>query len=277
MGKKEKRKREPSVVPEEEPAEEEGFQVEVITHARVKDANLEDPWEYRVKWAGYASDEDSWEPAENVAACQRLLDSFWTEIGLDNEDYPEGYVAKASKEWIKKERKRFKAEFAKNKEEERKQKERAERRKEDALTKKAAKKKKQSVEKQKSTASVPSRSASTSSVPQRNSQSSVSSYPAPPPSTPALPPPKKKAKLFTSDPEDSEDDRPLSSLGKKRKLSAKAGDDKQTKVRKTQDKTSVSATSSTKVKNFESSKRKEVRPSFTSPIPNRESERRRVK
>ncbi|KAJ7275362.1 hypothetical protein B0H12DRAFT_254751 [Mycena haematopus] len=129
MGSGSKRKRE-----ESEPEEEEGFHVEVITHARVKDVDLEDPWEYRVKWAGYGSDDDTWEPAENVAACKRLLDSFWNEIGVDNEDYVQGYTVAASQKWIEKERKRFQIEFAHNKEEERKQKERAERKKEQELT-----------------------------------------------------------------------------------------------------------------------------------------------
>ncbi|KAJ7919106.1 hypothetical protein B0H13DRAFT_261106 [Mycena leptocephala] len=61
MGKKSdsKRKREEISEEEEEEEEEEGFQVEVITAARVKDANQEDPWEYHVKWGGYGSDADS--------------------------------------------------------------------------------------------------------------------------------------------------------------------------------------------------------------------------
>ncbi|KAJ7916410.1 hypothetical protein B0H13DRAFT_1871184 [Mycena leptocephala] len=53
---------------------------EVITHARVN-INLAEGWEYRVKWAGYDSDEDSWEPTKNVEACQALLRRFWNEIG----------------------------------------------------------------------------------------------------------------------------------------------------------------------------------------------------
>ncbi|PFH54677.1 hypothetical protein AMATHDRAFT_44493 [Amanita thiersii Skay4041] len=51
-------------------------------------------WEYYVKWAGYDSGANSWEPEENVANCQRLLQSFWNHIGLDDKDYQVGYVEK---------------------------------------------------------------------------------------------------------------------------------------------------------------------------------------
>ncbi|KAJ7939130.1 hypothetical protein B0H13DRAFT_2300870 [Mycena leptocephala] len=83
---------------------------EVITHARVN-IDLAEGWEYRVKWAGYDSDEDSWEPTENVEACQALLCRFWNEIGLDDNDYGHGHVVMASKEWIELERRVFKEDF----------------------------------------------------------------------------------------------------------------------------------------------------------------------
>ena len=42
-----------------------------------------------------------WEPEENVApSCERLLTSFWEEVGTDNRDYPIGYLAKPSAAWI---------------------------------------------------------------------------------------------------------------------------------------------------------------------------------
>ncbi|KAJ6591925.1 hypothetical protein B0H10DRAFT_2090584 [Mycena sp. CBHHK59/15] len=104
---------------------EQGYPVEVITHARVN-VDLADGWEYRVKWAGYDSDEDSWEPTKNVAACQRLLSSFWNEIGLDDNHYDHGYVFTASKKWIEMEQRRFKAEFPQNRKYKTKQKDRAE-------------------------------------------------------------------------------------------------------------------------------------------------------
>ncbi|KAJ7815094.1 hypothetical protein B0H14DRAFT_3476501 [Mycena olivaceomarginata] len=104
MGRNSKRKRKES--------EEEGedFVVEVITHARFADASKQkEGWEYLVKWDGY--DDDTWESAANLAACQRLLASFWGDVG--NEDYKEGTVVAASETWINQERKLFKIEAKK--------------------------------------------------------------------------------------------------------------------------------------------------------------------
>ncbi|EMD41671.1 hypothetical protein CERSUDRAFT_110243 [Gelatoporia subvermispora B] len=84
------------------------FVVEVITMARV---TKKKKWEYRVKWAGYDSESDTWEPEENVASCDRLLKGFWSNIGLDNDDYPPGHTVRATPSWIKKEKERFRKEF----------------------------------------------------------------------------------------------------------------------------------------------------------------------
>ncbi|KAJ7462715.1 hypothetical protein B0H11DRAFT_2053966 [Mycena galericulata] len=257
MAKNSKRKREESSEEEEEEEEEgeqESFVVEVITKARVLENASDDP--HNSWWAGYGSDDDTWEPASNLSACQRLLASFWEEVGADDKDYPVGHVVKASEKWIKMERKRFKAEFAKGKDEARKQKERADRKKEAKLTaKKEAKKRKQSL------SAAPSRSASISSVPVSSSHKSVSSYPAPLPTAA-----KKKQKIFLSDSEsDSDDDKPLANL-KKRKMSPKAVDGKQAKVRKTdsqdKDTSSASVASTPKLKaSEENNKGKSAPPS----------------
>ncbi|KAI0048006.1 hypothetical protein FA95DRAFT_1141100 [Auriscalpium vulgare] len=76
---------------------QEVFVVEVITAARVTEDN---DWEYYVKWEGYDSDADTWEPEANVAKCKRLLHSFWEHVGTDNEDYPVGYTCEAKDYWI---------------------------------------------------------------------------------------------------------------------------------------------------------------------------------
>ncbi|KAE9402238.1 hypothetical protein BT96DRAFT_563991 [Gymnopus androsaceus JB14] len=87
---------------EDEAEEENGFQVEYFKAARVSDAS---EWEYFVKWFGYDDpDDDTWEPQENIASCQRLLASFWKEVGTDNKDYPPGYECYPSDTWIKKEK-----------------------------------------------------------------------------------------------------------------------------------------------------------------------------
>ncbi|KAI0374422.1 hypothetical protein BV20DRAFT_1041377 [Pilatotrama ljubarskyi] len=87
-----------------ESSEEPQFVVEVIKAARVKGKG----WEYRVKWANYDSEDDTWEPEKNLKDnCKRLLDSFWKDIGMDDEDYPEGYTVKATPSWIKKEKRFF--------------------------------------------------------------------------------------------------------------------------------------------------------------------------
>ncbi|KAL4068268.1 hypothetical protein V8B97DRAFT_1974437 [Scleroderma yunnanense] len=95
---------------EEEEEEEEVYHVKVITKARVGE---DGDWEYLVKWAGYDSDADSWEPADNVKQCDRLLGSFWRHIGTDDDDYAVGYVVSAGDEWIKKEKKYFAETFLK--------------------------------------------------------------------------------------------------------------------------------------------------------------------
>ncbi|KIK63961.1 hypothetical protein GYMLUDRAFT_425244 [Collybiopsis luxurians FD-317 M1] len=65
---------------------------------------------YLVKWFGYDDPaEDTWEPQKNIANCQRLLASFWAEIGVDNDDYYPGWEGVPSEKWIKKERAFFAA------------------------------------------------------------------------------------------------------------------------------------------------------------------------
>ncbi|CDO70283.1 hypothetical protein BN946_scf184942.g83 [Trametes cinnabarina] len=65
------------------------------------------PQEYRVKWANYDSEDDTWEPEEHLDNCKRLLASFWADVGMDDNDYEEGYIVKATPSWIKREKKIF--------------------------------------------------------------------------------------------------------------------------------------------------------------------------
>lgn len=44
----------------------------------------------------------SWEPERNVQGCERLLSSFWDNVGMDDGDYDPGYVTEAKPAWISK-------------------------------------------------------------------------------------------------------------------------------------------------------------------------------
>ncbi|KAJ7770779.1 hypothetical protein DFH07DRAFT_914458 [Mycena maculata] len=248
--------------------EEELFMVEVITMARVVDV-ADQSWEFRVKWAGYDSDQDSWEPESGLKGCQRLLESFWDEVGIDdNQYYPKDYVFEASEQWIESERERLQQELEL---EAQKQEEAANRKKEEKTAKKTAKRRKQSLGKD------TTRIASPSSVSHSGARNSVSSHPVPlpSPSTTTCAPvhPKKKPKIVLSDTEsDSDDDQPLANL-KKRKISPEGRDGKQTKVSKTgsqdRDKSSGSAASTSKTKPMEANNKgtKSAPPSGHSPTP----------
>lgn len=199
-----------------EESESEVYHVEVITKARVvvdsadessdqegdrsssrrkkrkrkkekeKGKKSEARWEYYVKWAGYDSEANSWEPQENLETCVRLLGSFWEHVGMDNQDYPVGYEAVAKDHWIKKEKDHFAAEFRSAQEKIRREKEARD------STKKSKKSKRESKETWNSVVS--------------SSKSEVGT---------------KKDKHKPHQPStDSEDDIPLSAISKKRKRHA---------------------------------------------------------
>ncbi|KAI0651606.1 hypothetical protein C8Q79DRAFT_996983 [Trametes meyenii] len=93
-----------------ESSEEPQFVVEVIKAARLVRAGVsrEGTYPFRVYWANYPSDDDTWEPEGHLEDnCKRLLDSFWDDVGVDDEDYFEGYNVQATPSWIKKEKKLF--------------------------------------------------------------------------------------------------------------------------------------------------------------------------
>ncbi|KAJ3569281.1 hypothetical protein NP233_g5152 [Leucocoprinus birnbaumii] len=104
--KSKKRKRSQAPKPIEQEEEENVFAVEVLLRARVAvgavGKSQEDQW-----WAGYDTDANSWEPAKNFSQCERLVASFWEDVGWDNMDYAEGTEVKPSVDWIVKEKERF--------------------------------------------------------------------------------------------------------------------------------------------------------------------------
>ena len=54
------------------PEEQQGFEVETIVGRRAKAGVVE----YRVKWRGFPSSDNSWEPADNLTACKAAIDRF---------------------------------------------------------------------------------------------------------------------------------------------------------------------------------------------------------
>ncbi|PPR00111.1 hypothetical protein CVT24_008967 [Panaeolus cyanescens] len=64
-------------------------------------------WEYFVKWVGYDSDEDSWQPQENLVEAPIILASFWENA---KSNLPEGFkirvgaVVEPTRAWIKEQR-----------------------------------------------------------------------------------------------------------------------------------------------------------------------------
>ncbi|KAG8969872.1 hypothetical protein FRC03_000118 [Tulasnella sp. 419] len=73
-------------------------------------------WHYKVHWWGYSTDEESWEPEENLESSTDLVRRFWEEgVGSGekkNRRIP-GNKFKATKDWIEKEMKDFAQEMAK--------------------------------------------------------------------------------------------------------------------------------------------------------------------
>ncbi|KAF9485415.1 hypothetical protein BDN70DRAFT_890287 [Pholiota conissans] len=64
------------------------------------DLNAEADWNYRVKWEGYGSEDDSWEPYQHVQSCVRLLASFWDHVGINNKHDVSCRNVTASEDWI---------------------------------------------------------------------------------------------------------------------------------------------------------------------------------
>ncbi|KAF9056385.1 hypothetical protein BJ165DRAFT_509238 [Panaeolus papilionaceus] len=200
---------------------EEVFVVEVITKARVVAPDTDDEdvppkntkgkgkekqklpkakWEYYVKWAGYGSDADSWEPQENVSSCVRLLQSFWDHVGTDNKDYLPGYEVSAKESWIKKEKAFFvrelKSEVSKTKKGSDKSKSKRRKASPSEPSKRPSKEKKVSIKEE-------------SSDDDRPLALNFPSRPAPPRPEPVVIPGKRKRMVVSSDDEDSVSNTPI--------------------------------------------------------------------
>lgn len=90
------------------------YEVEVFTKARIvhddQGKGREDgkSIEYFVKWAGYDSSENSWEPESGLVGCERLVAGFWKHLSIPNPYCCKvGTELKALPPWIKKEKELF--------------------------------------------------------------------------------------------------------------------------------------------------------------------------
>ncbi|TCD64120.1 hypothetical protein EIP91_004533 [Steccherinum ochraceum] len=89
----------------------ETYEVEVILAARIKTqkTGTEDAvWEYHVKYAGYNNRFDRWQPVSSFGTdCDRLVNSFWYNVGPPQASWEAGTVVHPSQEWIDEEKQRF--------------------------------------------------------------------------------------------------------------------------------------------------------------------------
>lgn len=62
------------------PKDEQEWEVEEVTAVRTTEAGTE---EFYIKWKGYSSEENTWEPADNVANCDKAINRFRESQGED--------------------------------------------------------------------------------------------------------------------------------------------------------------------------------------------------
>ncbi|KAJ7601193.1 hypothetical protein C8J56DRAFT_912399 [Mycena floridula] len=83
------------------------YEVEVIIGARMRNGQ----WEYRIKWADWGEEWNTWEPLQNLQKCSVALDAFHAEaeeVGKAiHAEREEGYIVLASSAWIKKQQTKF--------------------------------------------------------------------------------------------------------------------------------------------------------------------------
>ncbi|TCD59814.1 hypothetical protein EIP91_011404 [Steccherinum ochraceum] len=92
------------------------YEIEVILEARLKSVktDTEDAvWEYFVKWAGYNNRYNSWRDVSAMGKdCNRLIRSFWNEVGPPEPSLEVNHTVRPSAEWIAREKMRYAKHFS---------------------------------------------------------------------------------------------------------------------------------------------------------------------
>ncbi|KAG6899740.1 hypothetical protein C0993_007269 [Termitomyces sp. T159_Od127] len=83
--------------------EEVEYEVENITRARVekekgKKKNL--VWKYNVRWKGYGSEDDTWEPKESFVGSEHMIEQFWERANSGGRDYREMSLFQIGEEFV---------------------------------------------------------------------------------------------------------------------------------------------------------------------------------
>ncbi|KAJ3568557.1 hypothetical protein NP233_g5625 [Leucocoprinus birnbaumii] len=68
-------------------SEEELYEIESITQARIKKVNNRKQWQFLVRWKNYPPEEDTWEPMENMQGSEETVQYFLQRINTGGRDY----------------------------------------------------------------------------------------------------------------------------------------------------------------------------------------------
>ncbi|KAG6898358.1 hypothetical protein C0992_009033 [Termitomyces sp. T32_za158] len=83
--------------------EEVEYEVENITQARVekeKGRKKNQIWKYNVRWKGYGSDDDTWEPKESFVGSEHIIEHFWERANSGGRDYRDMSLFQIGEEFI---------------------------------------------------------------------------------------------------------------------------------------------------------------------------------
>ncbi|KAJ7271893.1 hypothetical protein B0H12DRAFT_668457 [Mycena haematopus] len=62
------------------------YEVESVSEARLTRRSKKVFWEYNVKWKGYSTDENTWEPITSFGESDEIIQKFWSRVDLGGRD-----------------------------------------------------------------------------------------------------------------------------------------------------------------------------------------------